>query len=86
MTYLEARVETRHIDSAAHRRSPALTHQLLVLLHLLHMLRLITNLDRVSIWQSLPPHMTCDGGLLHGFITKPTAKGEAIFSMKFSDL
>lgn len=82
MTYLEACIETRHIDSAAHCRLPPLTHQLLVLLHLLHMLKLITNSDRLSIWQSLLPHNTSDSS----FITKPTAKGEAIFSMKFSDL
>lgn len=53
MTYLEARIETRHIDSAAHCRPPPLTHQLLVLLHLLHMLKLITTSYRLSIWHSL---------------------------------
>ena len=67
MTYLEACIETRHIDNAAHCRSPALTHQLLMLLHLLRMLKLITNSDRPSIWQSLPPHNTGDSGLQHSF-------------------
>jgi len=54
ITYLEARIETRHIDSAAHCRSPALTHQLLVLLYLLQMLNLITNSERLGIRQRLP--------------------------------
>ena len=83
MTYLEARIKTRHIDSAAHCRPPPLTHQLLVLLYLL--LKLITKSERLRIWQSLPLHNTSDSGLQHSFKNQPIAQGEAIFCMRFSD-
>ena len=84
MIYLEARIETRHIDSAAYCRSPPLIHRLLVLLYLLHMLKLITNSDKLNLWQSLSSHNINDSGLLHG-LKANIATSVAVFSIRFSD-
>ncbi len=86
ITYLEACIETRHIDSAAHCRSPALTHQLLVLLYLLHMLKLIINTDILSIRQSISPHNTSDSSLQHGFKTKSQQQVRPYSACRFQTL
>ena len=84
VTYLEARAETRHIDSAAHCRSPPLTHQLLMLLYLLRMHNLITDSNRLSIWRSPAPMSQMTAACCMGS-NQITATCVAIFSIRSSD-